>query len=828
MSSSGSDLVADDLIVDPEYQRSLSTSSDFSRKSSSISDLTDRLSQKLSETSSEKSRKLSGSERVSSSSESSIDYSKPAKKSGLKEFEQNIYRVDKVLNNFEPDSQLGKSTKLNLLNLLKAIPMLYTVEKNSKGNITKVIESPGEGFISGYVSSIHKDTQFTFHRPPKGPIQSVRDDVYKCIYCGNESGEYHDEMCLRPEESSLVLKDDMSKSYSESIKKRGTKKLVSARETGGVLPNSLSLSYRSDTIATIKISKTGKIIITGIPLRLAKSIDGYLENVINDADSSAKPGQKVITEQFKVLMKVMPIFKNKFKILPDISYINTLKSQSYMTDEIIKKGGDYNVLIDFDKVNKVLNMFRKKFGTGDNNRYTFPLGINYIKYQKSKKGQESRAMIRFYVNVKNFKIHVQIESHGSIQMIFSLCSEKNVKERVCKELSDSDLSSKVFKKFHKDLTGFLQKYKHDYLQIHEILKKLTVSKKNKKVYTHPSLESIKTITTKCVDPKRRANPNVFKHMDRNHCVTNGYLMLPYGVYNDKYKLWEPCCYKSTGPKLRDYRNAILYGLPSKSKPALTESIMTIGKISTGDDRQNTTTYEDRKFKGIVDYNKDDIYKCLMNVITKVESSGSDSSGGSLRSMISQQTRRSMATIDTEISSRISKKLKKYKEVDYEIKVMVKIYRDSEVPRINRYVIDYPVFIPNIIISDHIDLTDSFIRSAQIDDHDKLIVRISSLNKRITAELSENIDPKKRSEAKLVTESELFEGLQKIFMLKYYKKKEALRNFGITLNKPKRKFGKNKFKNVKKFGKDLKSKNFKKYNKFNFMNKIIIRNPRKPL
>jgi hypothetical protein len=739
------------------------------------------------------------SQDLSELSVDSIDYSLPAIKN-LKEFEQNIYRVDKVLNNFEKGSDISKLPKLNLLNLLQNIPMLYTVNKNSNGKVIKVNKTPGEGIASGYLSSINKDSQFTYHRPPIGPIESIQDKIYLCIYCNNKSGEYHEENCLRPEKSSLVNKDDLSRQYTDDFKKKGTFKLISKRETGGVLPNTLSLNYRSETIGTIKIDKNGKIIVTGIPLRLSNSIDSILENLINSVHSKVSENNSILTDEYKNFLKFLPMLKNKFKINPSISYINTLKSQSYMTDEDIKMDGNYNVLIDFDKVHQILKTFLK---TG---KYSFPLGINYTKYQKSKKGQESRNMIRFYVNVENFKIHVQIESHGSIQMIFSLCKDDNIKKKMCKELSDSPISSKIFKKFHNDLMKVLKKNKHEYLQIHEILNKLTVSKKNKAVYTNPLLEGVKLVT-QCA-PIRRANPNVFKHYSRNHCVTKDHLMMPYGVFNKTHKLWEPCCFKKVSTKLADYKNAILYGLPSEMKPRVSEKIMNEFNISLGDDKVNTTTFEDRKIKGIADFDRKQIYKCLINVITESNnSSGSESSGGSLRSMISHQTKRSMATIDTSLSSRISKKLKKYKDSDFTFNIIVNISKDSTIKTVNRFTVNYPIFMPNSILRDHIDLSNTFIEKNKILNNDKLSINVSSLRKELKSNDSEN-EQETRKSLKLTTVNEFFENMQKIYLLKFYKIKESFRStnrFGII----------NKSKTVKPKG-------------FRFMNKILINNSRKPL
>jgi hypothetical protein len=455
------------------------------------------------------------------------------------------------------------------------------------------------GNLPGFVekSYYQSSPEIGYCYPPKGPIEKY----FVCTYCKKRGPDFHTVNCKRPLESSLVLTQEGTEKYPGRkvgtnfvliIKKPGQKKVISESLKSELFYDSVQLIYKyaDQKKCTIRISRNGTINIIS-----ARATDDTLPSLI----------VKKINET-GCLTKDFPV--PKYVILPNLTNKYLILAQFDLYPEKLM----YH--IDLNQINEKLWLsprFKKDYlgnevfmlDTPDNNyvieEYVFNPG-NIM----SRSNKPTPSILKFRMTTSehpDIKISVVMYTRGAVQMRAS-----HVKG-----------ASKV------PLTNEYLVRAYNFIK--EILKRIITDSQSskfpiivKEVLSARQLGEFSNliegnVPKACHDREnRKVRPFPFSFYGQ--CPEPGDFVAPRGIRRKDGK-YEPCCYsfKKTGKDAKTrYYNMLVNGYPDAEAFSLYGELIPDPDTETAVYYPGTLTQESRRFKGLKDFSKETLLKCMEN------------------------------------------------------------------------------------------------------------------------------------------------------------------------------------------------------------------------
>ena len=499
---------------------------------------------------------------------------------GVETEKKTIKRKDDYIKCFERIEDPDDSEKL------KKIRGIVSVKNNISIN--------GLKSISFYVSNPLQK----FENPPANPIL----ENYYCINCKSIGPLYHEQTCIKPDNSSLKN----CSTYKDYIRvTRGREKVIKQRDTHGSFPNTLVMKFLVDLgnkdnetkELEARLSNEGKLVFLGVPYMNSKKetedlIYSIHEMVLNKFSELTEEDIRLSDPQIIYMrgqFNLLPLDKSKGAAVTANNKINlnqfsqVSEKKFKLKSEQFKFTEDYTVKWNSDKKPGF------EYNTG--------------KITKQNTNTASLLILRFRNISDSVNITVQIYNGGAVQMIATPANTNNDNNDNDSDFQENLLTTQKFNTFVKNFREWIDK------NINLSLFIIEGEKTKKKYNTVTTGKNNRMVAPKC-RPENRPDPYSFY----GKCPTNQYIFpagkpYNYDINGVKTKLYEPCCQvmkKGTEEQLKKY---YLYGFPGSEAERIKYQI---GETDSTD-KAKTLTMESRRF-GLTHRSKTGLLKCIENVL----------------------------------------------------------------------------------------------------------------------------------------------------------------------------------------------------------------------
>jgi hypothetical protein len=496
-----------------------------------------------------------------------------------------------LVNNIDSGTSKKNKSEFNYINLSKLATNFELDFKYEAPEWLPYGSAPG--FLSkSYFKSPPDEAGYCY--PPNGPIEKY----FECTYCSKGGPGFHSVNCQRPFNTSLVLSDEGAEKYPGKeagtsylliVKKSGQTKFVSESIKSEIFYDSVQLIYQNEdfTKCTIRISRNGTINIISAKFD-ADNLPKLIIDKINKADA--------LTSDFK---EIAP----KFVFLKDISYKYLLFAQF----DLYPSKKEYH--IDLAKLNEKLwtnSTYRKKFQGSDVFMVDTPDNIYLVEdyvYNSgntlSRTNKNTPSILKFVLkppNNQDIKISFVMYSRGAVQLRLTNAIKGKPPP---KPLDNNDLYTAY---------NFMKEILVRIIQGNQIIIKELLTEKQ-------LLGLNNTIDGKqpqvCMNHlKNQVRPVPYSFYGK--CPMPDYVVNPHGVKRPDGK-YEPCCVKlfKTGKNMTKtrYNSILVNGYPDE-KGEFDNGRIPDPDTETSVYSPGTKTLESRRFKGLKDFSKEDLLKCM--------------------------------------------------------------------------------------------------------------------------------------------------------------------------------------------------------------------------